>query len=213
MSDFSQTLKTLFKDWKTIPNFLSYIRLLLIPAIAVLFVKGHLGWSIGLIALSGLTDLFDGKIARKFNQVSDLGKILDPVADKLTIITVAILLFWDFRNADDATVRAFGWVFLLFLLKDLIMIVGGLIMLMVGLRPGAAEIYGKVATCAFYGVVLAVIAFGPSVGALTSVFTMPAWLMFTLVIVALISTFVALLSYAPGTIKQFKEKKAAKSEK
>lgn len=213
MSDFSQTLKTLFKDWKTIPNFLSYIRLLLIPAIAVLFVKGYLGWSIGLIALSGLTDLFDGKIARKFNQVSDLGKILDPVADKLTIITVAILLFWDFRNADDATVRAFGWVFLLFLLKDLIMIVGGLIMLMVGLRPGAAEIYGKVATCVFYGVVLAVIAFGPSVGALTSVFTMPAWLMFTLVIVALISTFVALLSYAPGTIKQFKEKKAAKSEK
>ena len=213
MSDFSQTLKTLFKDWKTIPNFLSYIRLLLIPAIAVLFVKGYLGWSIGLIALSGLTALFDGKIARKFNQVSDLGKILDPVADKLTIITVAILLFWDFRNADDATVRAFGCVFLLFLLKDLIMIVGGLIMLMVGLRPGAAEIYGKVATCVFYGVVLAVIAFGPSVGALTSVFTMPAWLMFTLVIVALISTFVALLSYAPGTIKQFKEKKAAKSEK
>lgn len=213
MSNFSQTLKTLFKDWKTIPNFLSYIRLLLIPAIAVLFVKGHLGWSIGLIAFSGLTDLFDGKIARKFNQVSDLGKILDPVADKLTIITVAILLFWDFRNAEDASVRAFGWVFLLFLLKDLIMVIGGLIMLVVGLRPSAAEIYGKVATCIFYGVVLVVIAFGPSVGALTSIFTMPSWLMFTLIIIALISTFVALLSYTPGTIKQFKERKAAKSEK
>lgn len=213
MSNFSQTLKTLFKDWKTIPNFLSYIRLMLIPVIAVLFVKGHLGWSIGLIALSGLTDLFDGKLARKLNQVSDLGKILDPVADKLTIITVAILLFWDFRNADDATVRAFSWVFLLFLLKDLVMIIGGLIMLMVGLRPGAAEIYGKVATCVFYGVVLVVIAFGPSVGALTSIFTMPTWLMFALVIVALIATFVALLSYVPGTFKQFREKKAAKSEK
>lgn len=213
MSDFGQTLKTLFKDWKTIPNFLSYLRLLLIPAIAVLFVKGHLGWSIGLIFLSGLTDLFDGKIARKFNQVSDLGKILDPVADKLTIITVAVLLYWDFSNAEDETVRAFGWVFLLFLLKDLIMIVGGLIMLMVGLRPGAAEIYGKVATCVFYGVVLAVTAFGPSVGALTSIFTMPTWLMFTLVIIALISTFVALLSYAPGTIKQFREKNAEKNNK
>lgn len=213
MNSFGQTLKTLFKDWKTIPNFLSYIRLLLIPAIAVLFVKGHLGWSIGLIALSGLTDLFDGKIARKFNQVSDLGKILDPVADKLTIITVAILLFWDFRNADNEAVRAFGWVFLLFLLKDLIMIVGGLIMLMVGLRPGAAEIYGKIATCVFYTVVLLVIAFGPSVGALTSIFTMPEWLMFTLVLVALVATFVALFSYIPGTFKQFREKKAAKSEK
>lgn len=213
MSNFSQTLKTLFKDWKTIPNFLSYLRLLLIPAIAVLFVKGYLGWSIGLIFLSGLTDLFDGKIARKFNQVSDLGKILDPVADKLTIITVAVLLFWDFRNAEDATVRAFGWVFLLFLLKDLVMIIGGLLMLIVGLRPSAAEIYGKVATCVFYGVVLAVVSFGPSVGALTSIFTMPTWLMFALVIIALIATFVALLSYAPGTIRQFKENKAAKSEK
>lgn len=213
MNGFGQTLKTLFKDWKTIPNFLSYIRILLIPAIAVLYVKGYPYWAIALIAISGLTDLFDGKIARKFNQVSDLGKILDPVADKLTIITVAILLYWDFSNAEDATVRAFGWVFLLFLLKDLIMIVGGLIMLVVGLRPGAAEIYGKVATCVFYSVVILVISFGPSVGALTSIFTMPAWLMFALVIVALIATFVALLSYAPGTIQQFKEKKAAKTEK
>ena len=76
-----------------------------------------------------------------------------------------------------------------------------------------AEIYGKVATCVFYGVVLAVVSFGPSVGALTSIFTMPTWLMFALVIIALIATFVALLSYAPGTIRQFKENKAAKSEK
>lgn len=212
MKELTKTLKVLFKDWKTIPNLLSFMRLLIIPAVAVLFVKGHLGWSIALIAISGLTDLFDGKIARRFNQVSDLGKMLDPVADKLTIITVAILLYWDFSKAEDASVRAFAWVFLLFLVKDFIMIAGGLVMLMLGIRPGAAEIFGKIATCVFYGVVLLVIAFGPSVGALTSIFTMPSWLMFTLVIIALIATFTAFLSYMPETFRQFKENKAERSK-
>mgnify|MGYP003297841932 CR=1 FL=1 len=88
---------------KTIPNFLSYIRLLLIPAIAVLFVKGHLGWSIGLIALSGLTDLFDGKIARKYNLVTDFGKFMDAVADKIMIFGALLALVAKFAIAGEKT--------------------------------------------------------------------------------------------------------------
>ena len=166
-------LKDLFSNWKTIPNLLSFIRIILIPFFGYYLLHDKLLIAAIIIAVSGLTDLFDGKIARRFNQVSNLGKILDPIADKLTIITIAIILFVKFRQADDSMIRAFSWVFLIFLLKDAVMVVGGAVMIALGIRPGAAEIYGKVATCVFYGVMILVIAFGPSVGALTSLWTMP----------------------------------------
>ena len=75
-------MKDLFKGCWTIPNLLSVIRILLIPVFAVLFYKQEYGWAILTLVLSGLSDFFDGKIARKFNQISALGKMLDPVADK-----------------------------------------------------------------------------------------------------------------------------------
>ena len=69
----------------TIPNLLSVIRLLMIPVIVWLYCeKQDYIAAAAMIVLSGLTDIADGIIARKFNLVSDLGKILDPVADKLT---------------------------------------------------------------------------------------------------------------------------------
>lgn len=207
-----EILKDLFSNWKTIPNLLSLIRIILIPIFGYCLVKDQVLVAAVIIAISGLTDLFDGKIARRFNQVSNLGKILDPVADKMTIITIAIILFIKFRQADDSLIRAFSWVFLIFLLKDAVMVIGGAVMIAMGIRPGAAEIYGKVATCVFYGVMILVIAFGPSVGALTSLWTMPVWLTFTLVIVAVIATLVAFASYMPGTYKQFKERNANKQK-
>ena len=76
------------KIW-TIPNILSIIRICLIPLIVYLYLFTELSWLAGIfIILSGLTDIVDGYIARKFNQVSDLGKILDPIADKLTLLSV-----------------------------------------------------------------------------------------------------------------------------
>lgn len=195
-------LKDLFSNWKTIPNLLSFIRIILIPFFGYYLLHDKLLVAAVIIAISGLTDLFDGKIARRFNQVSNLGKILDPIADKLTIITIAIILFIKFRQADDSMIRAFSWVFLIFLLKDAVMVIGGAVMIALGIRPGAAEIYGKVATCVFYGVMILVIAFGPSVGALTSLWTMPVWLTFTLVIISVIATLVAFASYMPAVYKQ-----------
>jgi len=69
----------------TIPNLLSLVRLLMIPMIIWLYCeKEDYVAAAVMIVLSGLTDIADGIIARKFHLVSDLGKILDPVADKLT---------------------------------------------------------------------------------------------------------------------------------
>ncbi|MBQ7115386.1 MAG: CDP-alcohol phosphatidyltransferase family protein [Clostridia bacterium] len=199
-------MKDLFKGCWTIPNLLSVIRILLIPVFAVLFYRQEYGWAVLTLVLSGLSDFFDGKIARKFNQISALGKMLDPVADKLTQVTLAVLLFMSFNKAQDETLKAFSWVFLVFIVKEIIMVVGGAVMLACGIRPGAAEIYGKVATFAFYAIMILVIAFGPEVGVFRTVFTLPNVLMMILVIISAILTLVAFASYIPGTFRQFKER-------
>ncbi len=199
-------MKDLFKGCWTIPNLLSVIRILLIPVFAVLFYKEEYGWAILTLVLSGLSDFFDGKIARKFNQISALGKMLDPVADKLTQVTLAVLLFMSFNKAQDETLKAFSWVFLVFIVKEIVMVLGGAVMLACGIRPGAAEIYGKVATFAFYAIMILVIAFGPEVGVFRTVFTLPNILMMILVIISAILTLVAFASYLPGTFRQFKER-------
>ena len=171
-----------------------------------MFYRQEYGWAVLTLVLSGLSDFFDGKIARKFNQISALGKMLDPVADKLTQVTLAVLLFMSFNKAQDETLKAFSWVFLVFIVKEIIMVVGGAVMLACGIRPGAAEIYGKVATFAFYAIMILVIAFGPEVGVFRTVFTLPNVLMMILVIISAILTLVAFASYIPGTFRQFKER-------
>lgn len=81
------------RDVLTVPNALSLFRLLLIPFIIRAYcVYRSVAWTVALIALSGLTDVADGYIARHFDMVSDLGKVLDPVADKLTQAAMVICL-------------------------------------------------------------------------------------------------------------------------
>ncbi len=203
----------LFENVWTIPNIISFIRILLIPVFGVLFYKGELLWALLILAFSGFTDFIDGKLARKLNQVSELGKMLDPIADKLTQATIAIVYFFTFRNAENETLNLFAWVFLLFILKELVMLVGGAIMIAVGIRPGAAEIYGKAATLVFYVVMVALMAFGPEIGAfraeegaILQLFTLPDTVMMVLVVISLIMTIIAFLSYMPGVYSQVKER-------
>ena len=172
----------------------------------MLFYKGYIVTSVIILALSGLSDLVDGKIARKYNQVSNLGKMLDPIADKLTVFAIAIILYLKFSQATNETLKAFAWVFLLFLVKDLIMIVVAAIMIGFGLRPCAAEIFGKLATVAFYIVMVIIMAVGPEVGALKNYYTLPDTVMMVLVWLAVIATFIAFFSYFPDVFRQVKER-------
>ncbi len=203
-------MKELFKGCWTIPNLISLIRIFLVPVFAYLFMQGDFVPAVIVLALSGLSDCVDGKIARKFNQISALGKMLDPLADKLTQITLAVLLFITFNRVEDAMLKAFSWVFLVFIGKEFVMVLGSVIMLAIGLRPGAAEIYGKVATLAFYVVMVFIIGFGPEVGAFRNLFTIPNTLMMILVIISAILTMVAFFSYIPDVIRQVKEKNKSK---
>lgn len=199
-------MKDLFKNWNTIPNWISFARIIMIPIFGVLFWKGEIGWSVFVLFLSGFSDFIDGKIARKFNQVSDLGKMLDPVADKLTQITIAVLLYLRFSAAEDGLVKTFSWIFLIFIIKEFVMVAFGAFMVAIGLRPSAAEIYGKLATFAFYAVMLLLFAFAPEVGAFTNIWVIPETLLVILVSLTAILCIVAFVSYLPTTYKQFKEK-------
>ncbi len=201
-------MKDLFKGCLTVPNLISVIRIILIPFFAFYFMQGEFVVAVIILALSGLSDCIDGKIARRFNQISALGKLLDPLADKLTQITLAVILFLTFNKAEDSMLKAFSWVFLVFIAKEFVMVLGSVIMLSIGLRPGAAEIYGKVATLAFYVVMIFIIGFGPEVGAFRNLFTIPNPLMMILVVISAILTMVAFFSYIPDVIRQAKEKKA-----
>ena len=198
--------KDLFKNWNTIPNWLSFARIIMVPIFAVLFLKGQIVPALLVLALSGLSDFLDGKIARRFNQVSELGKVIDPVADKLTQITIAVLLYLKFHSSENGMIKTFSWIFLVFIIKELVMVVFGDIMIAVGLKPGAAEIYGKVATFVFYGVMILLFAFAPDVGAFNSLWTVPDAMLVILVAISALLTVVAFVSYLPGVYRQVKEK-------
>ena len=78
----------------TIPNLLSLFRLLLIPVFLVLLVVGQYVWALVVLVVSSATDFVDGYVARHFNQVSRLGQLLDPAADRLFIFSTLIGLAW-----------------------------------------------------------------------------------------------------------------------
>lgn len=203
MSTLKENMKDLFKGWNTIPNWLSFIRIALIPVFAVLFVQGHQLVAVIIMIIAALTDLFDGKIARKFNQVSNLGKLLDPIADKLSQMAIVIVLLYSYWD------NPIKYLFFFFIVKEVVMILGGVLLLSKGMRPTAAEIWGKVATNVFYIAMIFVLAFGKN-GALCDVtgFTLPDVVTWILVILSALSALISLLGYAPGFIRQLKENKA-----
>ena len=126
----------------TVPNAMSIFRIVVVPFFAYFFLKGNLKLAVLLLLLSGLSDLFDGMIARKFNQVTELGKMLDPFADKLTQGVVALCLAIKFPVICP--------VLLIFIAKELAMLCCAVVLLRRKKRPCAAMWYGKVATVMFY---------------------------------------------------------------
>ena len=78
----------------TIPNLLSLFRLLLIPVFLVLLVSGQYIWALVVLVASSLTDFVDGYVARHFNQITRVGQLLDPAADRLFIFSTLIGLAW-----------------------------------------------------------------------------------------------------------------------
>ena len=136
----------IIKNWKkdllTIPNLLSLFRLVLIPIYMVIYLNAEdtTDYLIagGILAVSCLTDAIDGKIARHFNMISTVGKILDPLADKATQFTLIICLA--IRNPVIWT------LVILFVIKEGFQLVAGLLTLRKGKMLTGAIISGKICT-------------------------------------------------------------------
>ena len=136
-------------DLLTIPNFLSVIRIILIWPFVVSVVRNDYVWAGIILAVSGLSDLFDGITARKFNQVTRLGKMLAPAADKLTLMAVMICVGIKFPKI---------YPFMILLIsKEVTMLMASVFLLGRKKTPTSAKWFGKVATVVFYISVLVII--------------------------------------------------------
>ena len=126
---------------KHVPNALTIIRFLLIPIIVISIFNGDYIIAFIFFTVSGITDIADGCIARKFNLISNFGKLMDPLADKLTqIATIASLTLKDIIPI---------WILAIVLLKELIMIAGASFLYGKDVVV-YSKWYGKLATVLFY---------------------------------------------------------------
>lgn len=127
----------------TIPNLLSLFRIGLIPLFVWLYcVKQEFLWTGSILLLSGFTDLADGWIARRFHMISDVGKILDPIADKLTQGAILFCLISRFPLMLAALI--------LLIIKELFIGVMGLLVIQRTGQVLGARWHGKIATCLLY---------------------------------------------------------------
>lgn len=126
---------------KHVPNILTIIRFLLIPLIVLYIFSGNYILAFVFFTISGMTDIADGCIARKFDLISNFGKLMDPLADKLTqIATLTSLVFTDIIPI---------WILIIVLLKEFIMIVGASFLYGKDVVV-YSKWYGKLATVLFY---------------------------------------------------------------
>ena len=123
-----------------IPNLLTLLRIALLPAVVWRFQKGDSSGALALYVIAMLTDAVDGFLARTLNQITTLGKLLDPVADKLSLLTLLALFVADGQIP--------FWLLAVVLVKEAILIVGSAVALHRGVVVHALPI-GKVTTVTF----------------------------------------------------------------
>ena len=137
-----EKIRKLFSNVWTIPNVLTIIRMLLIPVFVVLFFhEEEIRWgSLCVFCAASLTDMLDGYLARKLNQITDFGKLFDPLADKLMVLTAMVCqTFWGPLPLVAVLIVA---------LKELVMVFGGMFMLSRNVVV-YSNYYGKAAQVGF----------------------------------------------------------------
>jgi len=150
----------------TVPNMISLLRLALVPVFAVLVVQGHDLWALGVLAFSGVTDWLDGVLARRLDQVSKLGQVLDPAADRLFILVTLVTLAW--RDVVPL------WLLGLIVARDVLLLALLPLLTRHGYGPLPVNFVGKAATFALlYAFPLLLIAEAP--GALGDVSQVLGW--------------------------------------
>ncbi|MBQ7896252.1 MAG: CDP-alcohol phosphatidyltransferase family protein [Oscillospiraceae bacterium] len=129
-----------------IPNIISGTRILLVPMFVFCYMQGRLAASLAVLILCALSDVLDGMIARRFNMVTDLGKILDPVADKLIQAAMMLCLSFSFPQ-----IRI---LLFLHIFRELTLSAMGLYVIRKTGKVCSAKWYGKFCTAFLYAAML-----------------------------------------------------------
>lgn len=123
----------------TVPNQITFLRLGFLPFFLMLIAYDHYRWALLVLVISGLSDGFDGLLARSLNQRSALGAYLDPIADKLLLSSSFVLLA--FKN------QLAWWLTIIVLSRDVLMLIVAVVILLTsGYRPFPPSIFGKLTT-------------------------------------------------------------------
>ena len=191
--------RKLFANVWTIPNVLTMIRLILIPVfVAVFFSTPHDQDKIAalvIFAVASITDMFDGMLARKLNQITDFGKLFDPLADKVMVVTAMVC---------QAVIGVFPWIAIVIVgVKELIMMLGGIFMLSKNVVVYSNYV-GKTAQVFFIASLLLSFFHLSLAAGNICLFGMTVDCLLLWITVALSLT--ALVVYAAGALKTLKEK-------
>jgi cardiolipin synthase len=128
-------------------NQLTLLRMLLIPAFVILVLYGHLGWALVVFVTAGVTDALDGLIARRSGQKTSLGAWLDPMADKLLLVTTFVVLTIPGLNLAN---RLPVWLTVCIISRDVVIVATvAIVNLAIGPRTFRPSIYGKIATATY----------------------------------------------------------------
>lgn len=127
---------------ENIPNILTIIRFILVPLIYTSVINKHFLTALIIFTISAITDILDGFIARKFNYITDLGKLMDPLADKLT--QISLLLALSFLKILP------WWIFMIVFIKELVLIISASVLYSKKDVVVYSKWYGKLATTLFY---------------------------------------------------------------
>ena len=131
----------------TVANQLTFLRILVIPAFVLLVIYDYLGWALLVFIAAGLTDALDGVIARRGNQRTSLGAWLDPMADKLLVVTTFVVLT---LPAVDVTHHIPLWLTILLISRDVVIVgVVAVVNLAIGPRTFRPSLLGKAATATY----------------------------------------------------------------
>ena len=175
-----------------IPNILTTLRLILIPVYAYTMVVLNMPLlALGIFLFAGLTDVVDGFIARKFNMITKIGKVYDPLVDKLMKITAILCLTYEEIIP--------SWVIWFIIFKEGTMIIGG-IFLYIRNVVIQSDWYGKGATVTFYAVIFFVIVFPD----------MQLWFKTTLLVIMIGMLALAAFGYLAKILKAFEKNEKTK---
>ena len=129
-----------------LPNLISSLRIIMVPLFICFYMQGNIRAALAVLMLSAVSDVLDGMIARRFNMVSDLGKILDPVADKLSQAAMMFCLAGSYPQI---------WLLLgIHIFKELVLSAMGFFVVKSTGRVNSARWYGKACTAFIYSLML-----------------------------------------------------------